>query len=381
MLCLSLQLPPVSLLSVVVSISSRLTLRTTSYTVPKIDTMAEQVIKKVIYPEFGGPSVVRVVESSIPAPVKTEIQCDVLYAGFSGADINMRIGYYPQQKSAPLTPGYCFVGRVTRKGPKATSMFQIGDLVGALTKYDSEAEKINVVEKYLIRVPENVDMREATALILDWNTAYGLVHRAGKVRKGHRVFIHGLSGAVGYAVMSLCLLQGATVYGTASSRNHEELRETGAIPFVYNNKDWMEEMRKLGGAHVIFDPLGFESWEESWNTLVRQEPSILVGYGGNMNILTDNVEAKPRSHLPAVMKLLAKNGCMVTKRSTSFYYIDRDRDTFMEDQLTVMQMLSEGRIDVCIKKIWDFDNIREPHETWGKVPGLGSCLIQVAKIV
>jgi synaptic vesicle membrane protein VAT-1 len=340
--------------------------------------MAKHVIKKVLYPSFGDPSVVQIVEAKIPPPDKQEIQCDVLYAGFSGSDINMRIGYYPQQKSAPLTPGYCFVGRVSQKGAKTTSKFQIGDLVGALTIYDSEAEKINVAEKYLIPIPENVDMRDALGLILDWNTAYGLVYRAAKVTKGQRVFIHCISGAVGYATMTLCLLEGATVYGTASERNHDALRQLGATPFTYSNKGWMDEMKKLNGAHVVFDPLGFESWDESWEVLIRDEPSILVGFGGNLNIVQGG-SGKPRSQFPAQIKLLAKNGCMTTKRSTSFYYIDRDRSTFMEDQLATMQMLAQGKIEVPIKKIWDMENVREAHENWGKVPGMGCCLVRVDK--
>lgn len=341
--------------------------------------MTTHTIKKVLYPEFGGPSVVKLVEAKLPPPGKTEVQCDVLYAGFGGSDIQMRIGFYPQQKSAPLTPGYCFVGRVGQKGAKASPKFQPGQLVGALTMYDSEADKINVDEKYLINIPDNVDMREAVGLILDWNTAYGLVYRAGKVHKGQRVFIHGLSGAVGYAATTLALLEGATVYGTASERNHEMLRGMGAHPFVYTDKNWIEEMKKLGGVHVVFDPLGFESYEESWSILIRQEPSILVGYGGNLNIMEGNASKKPRAQLPYTLKLLAKNGCMTTKRSTSFYYIDKDRSTFMEDQLAVMRLLSEGKIEVPIKMVWDMDNIHAAHESWGKVPGMGSCLIRVDK--
>ncbi|KAF4978206.1 hypothetical protein FZEAL_5367 [Fusarium zealandicum] len=288
----------------------------------------------------------------------------------------MRMGMYPMQKSAPLTPGYCFVGRVSTNGDKA-SKFRPGELVGALTVYDSEAQKINIAEKYLISVPESVDMREALGVVLDWNTAYSLVHRATTlVSKGQRVFVHCLSGAVGYAIMTLCLLEGADVYGTASGRNHEALRQLGVTPFTYANKDWMAEMKKLGGAHVVYDPLGFESWDESWDILIQNEPSRVVGFGGNLNIIQGDDEKK-RSQLPAQIKLLAKNGCLFTKRSTSFYYIDRDRSTFMTDLHAIMQLLIDGKIEVPIKRIWDLENIREPHENWGKVPGMGSCLIRV----
>ncbi|KAM0330600.1 hypothetical protein ACHAQA_003549 [Verticillium albo-atrum] len=333
-------------------------------------------IRRVLISGVGDASNVKVITDTIEPPAKGEVQVNIIYSGFSGADINMRLGAYPMQKTAPFNPGYCFVGRVAANGKKSDK-FQPGDLVGAVTVYDSEAEKINILEKYLVAVPESVDMREALGVVLDWNTAYGLVHRATNlVAKGKRVFVHGLSGAVGYAIMTLCQLEGAEVYGTASERNHQALRALGVTPFVYTDKNWMREMQDRGGAHVVYDPLGFESWDESWEVLIRDEPSRLVGFGGNLNVVQDG-SAKTRSQLPAQLKLLAKNGCMWTKRSTSFYYIDRDRDTYMTDLQAVLQLLAEGKFEVPIKKIWDLENIREPHEQWNKVPGMGSCLIRV----
>jgi NADPH:quinone reductase-like Zn-dependent oxidoreductase len=338
--------------------------------------MATHTIRKVVYSAYGSPSNVSVVTAQIPPPAKNEVQVDVIYSGFSGADIQMRLGTYPMQKAAPLTPGYCFVGRVSTNGDKS-SKFRPGQLVGALSVYDAEAQKINILEKYLIAIPERVDLQQAVAAFLDWNTAYGLVHRATNlVGKGQRVFIHSISGAVGYAIMTLCLLEGAEVYGTASERNHESLGQLGVTPFTYANKNWVSEMKQRGGAHVVYDPIGFEHYNDSWDILITDEPSRLVGFGGNINILQGD-DAKPRSQYVGMAKLLAKNGCLFTKRSTSFYYIDRDRATFMEDLQAVMNLLIDGKVEVPIKKVWDLENVRETHETWGKVPGMGSCLIRV----
>ncbi|KAI9158108.1 Protein indc11 [Paramyrothecium foliicola] len=337
--------------------------------------MTTHSIRKVQVSKLGDPSVISVIDAQISPPAKNEVQVDIHYAGFSGTDINMRQGTYPMQKAAPLTPGYCFVGRISAHGSGA-SKFQPGQLVGAITVYDSQAEKINIPERYLIAIPDNVDMREACAVLVDWSTAYGLCNHATKITKGKRVFIHGISGAVGYAIMSLCLLEGATIYGTASERNHDSLRAIGVTPFDYKDKKWIEAMKATGGAHVVYDPLGFESFDESWDILIRHESSILVGYGGNLNIFGPG---KPRSQFTSMMKLLAKNGCLWTKRSTTFYYIDRDRATSVPDLQNLMQMLSEAKFQVPIKAVWELENIREPHENWGKVPGMGSCLIRVHK--
>lgn len=182
------------------------------------------------------------------------------------------------QKAAPLTPGYCFVGTVAKQGPDCSGKLRNGDVVCCLTVYDAEAELTNAPEKYVIPVPDGLDKQKVCALILDWTTAAGMVWHTGKVHKGQKVFVHGMSGAVGSATANLCQLEGAEVYGTASARNHEALKARGWHPFVYTDKNWMTAMKDLGGADVVFDPLGFESWDESYSVLSHND-ACLIGYG------------------------------------------------------------------------------------------------------
>ncbi|KAI0446312.1 zinc-binding dehydrogenase [Xylaria telfairii] len=331
-------------------------------------------IRKVVISEFGDVSKINVEQSSIDPPKLGEVQVAPTYSGFSGADINMRRGQYPMQRKAPLTPGYCLAGRAKTDG----TYIKAGDLVACMTVYDAEAELVNVPEKYLIRVPQGVSPEAATAIILDWATAYGMVERA-KVSAGRRVFVHGVSGAVGYATMKLCQLRGAVVYGTASTRNHAVLREQGATPFTYTNKDWIKAMREIGGAHAVFDALGGDSWEESYSILsTGDEPAVLVGYGQNQSALTDAEVASGGSMMP-VVKLLTKNAKLFCNRRTVFYYITRDQDSFVPSVNALFNMVKEGKIDVVIKNIWDMEDIKTAHQSWASSSGIGSNLIRVAK--
>ena len=344
-------------------------------------------MRKALITAFGDVSNISVVESTIPPPSKNEVQVQVSYAGFSGADVNMRQGTYPLQRSAPLTPGYCFAGRVALNGDKS-SRFAPGTAVAALTTYDAQAERVNVQEKHLIPIPADLaatdaGMQAACALVLDWTTAYGMVHRAARVQAGQRVFIHGLSGAVGSALTILCLQAGAQVYGTASERNHAALREMGATPFVYTDKAWMAAMTALGGAHAVFDPLGFESWDESYAILaeVCDETGghgVLVGYGGNKVNLEGGEHRTP---WPSIAKLVARNLKVWSRKRTSFYYIDRNDDSFSKDLMALMDMVTEDTIKVPMKAVWDLETegLRTAHASWGKIQGMGSLLIRVAK--
>lgn len=220
-------------------------------------------MKKVVITEFGDIDNLVIVEDDIPEPGAGEVQVAVEYSIVSGSDVNMRRGTYPFQKKAPLTPGYSVVGKVRTNG-RGASQFPVGSRVACLSKYDGQAELVNLPERFLVPVPEGADPKLAVALILDWMTAYEMLHRAAQIKAGQRVFVHGLSGAVGGALLALSKLQGADVFGTASPRKHGALRQLGAVPFDYASKAWIAEVNERGGVDAVFDPLGFKSFDESY---------------------------------------------------------------------------------------------------------------------
>lgn len=331
-------------------------------------------IRKAVITQFGDVHVVKVVDGICPPPPAGHVQIATEYTGFSGADVNMRKGIYPFMQKAPLTPGYCLVGTVKATG-KGANKFAPGDVVGVLTKYDAEAELVNQPEKYCVKIPTGVDHKQATAIVLDWATAYGMVIRTANVSKGQKVFVHGISGSVGYALMKLSQLQGAQVYGTASERNHDEIRAQGATPFVYTDKKWMAAIKELGDVDAIFDPLGFDSFDESYAVLARG--GILVGYGNNKFSLGDDDES--RSPMGAMTKLLARKANPFTCKRATFFAISRDSSSYIPNVEALLELLSKGEIAVPIKAVWDLEDVQDAHRQWGRGGGVGSLLIRVAK--
>jgi NADPH:quinone reductase-like Zn-dependent oxidoreductase len=329
-------------------------------------------IRIVVITKFGDVDVVKVLDSTCPPPSIGQLQVATEYSGFTGGDFSMRMGIYPGQIPAPLTPGYCLVGTVRALGDKCT-LFQPGDTVSVLTKYDAEAELVNQPERYCIKVPDGLDHQQDTALLCDWSTAYAMTMHTAKVTTGQRVFIHGLSGAVGCGLMMLCYLRGAKVYGTASELNNDMLRAHAAHPFVYTDKVWMDEMKKLGGAHVVFDPLGYESFDESYDILTLD--GILVAYVNNK----DSLEKKgaPRSAETAVLKMMGEND--PNGKRTTFFGLTRDEPTYATDVMALMELLQKGAIKIPIKNVWDMEDIQTAHKHWGGGSGIGSLLIKVGK--
>ena len=143
-------------------------------------------MKKVVITEFGDESKLAIVEDDFPDPAAGEVQLSVEYSIVSGSDVNMRRGTYPFQRKAPLTPGYSVLGKVRLNG-RGCAKSRVGKRVACLSKYDGQAELINLPERFLVRVPEGVDLKAAVALVLDWVTAYQMLYHASHVKAGQAI--------------------------------------------------------------------------------------------------------------------------------------------------------------------------------------------------
>lgn len=328
-------------------------------------------MKKVVITEFGDESKLAIVGDELPDPSAGEVQLSVEYSIVSGSDVNMRRGTYPFQRKPPLTPGYSVVGKVRLNG-KGSSKFKIGERVACLSKYDGQAELINLPERFLVRVSDGVDLKAAVSLVLDWVTAYQMLHRVAHVESGNRIFVHGLSGGVGAALLSLGRIQGAQVFGTASPMKHDELRRLGAVPFDYSNKSWISAVQQLGGVEAVFDPLGYESFDESYSVL--KKGGIVVAYGLNLPALK-KIPRPPA--FPVFVKLLSRNLLFWSGKRTTFYGIRRGSKNFTPDLELLLEWLKSGRISVPIKATFKLEDIQKAHREYASSARMGSIVIEI----
>jgi len=106
-----------------------------------------------------------------------------------------------------------------------------------------------------------------------------MLHCVAHVIAGQKIFVHAVSGAVGGALLRLGQLQGAQLLGTTSLKKQDEMRQLGAVPFDYSSENWIAVIQEFGGVDAVFDPLGLESFDESYSVL--KKGGVLVGYGMN----------------------------------------------------------------------------------------------------
>ena len=172
---------------------------------------------RIIVTHYGGPDALQAVEEERPEPRHGQVRVRVLAAGVSLPDVMMREGVHPETPSLPFTPGWDLIGVVDRLGD-GVSGIEAGHIVGALPIHGAYAEFVCLPQRAVVPVPPGLDPAEAVSLILNYVTAYQMLHRSAQVRSGQRVLIHGASGGVGTALLQLGGVAGLEMYGTCSSR-------------------------------------------------------------------------------------------------------------------------------------------------------------------
>ncbi len=212
---------------------------------------------RIVVTHYGGPDAIEVVDEECPEPKDGEVRVKVLAAGVSLPDVMAREGVHPETPRVPFTPGWDLVGVVDRLGG-GVSGFEPGQTVAALPIHGAYAEFVCLPQHELVPVPPGLDPAEAVSLVLNYITAYQMLHRSAKVRAGQRVLIHGAAGGVGSALLQLGRLAGLEMYGTCSSRGAPAVTDLGAVPIDYQHQDFVSEIRRLTGegVDVVFDSIG-----------------------------------------------------------------------------------------------------------------------------
>ncbi|MFD5468713.1 NADP-dependent oxidoreductase [Kitasatospora sp. NPDC127059] len=214
-------------------------------------------MKAVTVPTPGGPEVLRVTEVADPEPAAGEVRIRVYAAAVQPVDLAIREGFRPPGLVAepPLVLGNEFAGVVDRLGP-GVGAWRVGDEVLGFRVLGCQAELVTVDAAQLVAKPAGMPWEQAGALSASGQTAHVALDLLG-VTAGDTVLVHGASGGVGTVAVQLARALGATVIGTASERNHDYLRELGAIPVAYG-EGLVERVRAVApqGVHAAFDAAG-----------------------------------------------------------------------------------------------------------------------------
>ena len=169
----------------------------------------------------------------------------------------MLAGNYPYAPKIPFVPGYELAGVVEAIGTGVTG-FELGQRVAALTVHGSFAQLLVREAEHFLPIPDGVSDRDVAAVILNYVTAWQMIHRVANVQPGQTALVTGAAGGVGTAALQLLRLAGAKAYGAASAPKHDTLRSLDATPIDYRARsiDRLTRALEPRGVDHVFDAIG-----------------------------------------------------------------------------------------------------------------------------
>src|SRR5512136_3023139 len=339
---------------------------------------------RVIVNRYGGPEVLRVAEEDLPEPKAGEVRVRVLAAGVALPDVMAREGVHPETPPVPFTPGWDLVGVVDRVGAGVPG-FQPGQMVAAMPIHGAYAGFVCLPAHELIPVPPGLDAAEAVCLVLNYITAYQMMHRSVKVRPGQRALIHGAAGGVGTALLQLGRLAGLEMYGTCSSRGARVVSELGGIPIDYQHQDFVKEIYRLTseGVDVVFDPIG---GTHLWHSRKALRPGgRVVGYGLRSSLRGEGLASgrpgrRQRFRGTALFALYVAGGWLLPGRKRVVPYsiqtLKRLRPAlFRQDLIALFDLLQQQKIKPLIARRFPLAEARHAHELLGKGGVIGKIVL------
>ena len=231
----------------------------------------------------GGPETLGYDEAQQPRAGEGEVLVRVHAAGV----IHTELSWVPtwttpagKPRPLPVIPGHEFSGEIAALGAGVMD-FSMGDLVYGLNDWywdGASAEYCVARVADIAHKPATIDHVHAAATPISALTSWqGLVDRAG-LAAGQRVLIHGAAGGVGTCAVQLARWRGARITATASSANLDFVRSLGADEVIdYRAERFEDVVRQVD---VVFDTVGEETLERSWNVLKPGGRLVTVAASG-----------------------------------------------------------------------------------------------------
>ncbi len=331
--------------------------------------------RRIIVTHYGGPDALQVIEEECPEPKYGEVRVRVLAAGVSLPDLMMREGIHPETPSLPFTPGWDLVGVVDRPGTGVSGV-ESGQIVAALPISGAYAEFVCLPQDELVPVPAGLDPTEAVSLVLNYITAYQMLHRSAKVRPGQRVLIHGAAGGVGTALLQLGRHAGLEMYGTCSSRGAAAVTELGGIPIDYQHQDFVEEIHRLtgDGVDVVFDSIGGTHIWRSRKALRAGGTVVAYGLTGSLRggrLASGRSGGRHRFRAVAIFGLYIAGGWLLPGRKQVVPYSIQwlkwlKPSWFRQDLIALFDLLQQQKIKPLIARRFSLAEARQAQELLGE---------------
>ena len=247
-------------------------------------------MRAVLSKEVGGPDTLVLEEIAPPAPGPGEVLVDVAACAINFPDTLIIKDMYQFKPPRPFSPGGEISGTISALGA-GVSGWQVGDRVIAGIGSGGLREQVTIAAARLFRVPDGIDLVQASALLMTYGTTIHALKDRGDIAAGQTVLVLGAAGGVGLSGVELAKAYGCRVIAAVSSEEKAKVaRKAGAdevviygrAPFDKDQSRALAQQFKdaVGpdGADIVYDIVGGDYSEPALRAIAWEGRFLVVGF-------------------------------------------------------------------------------------------------------
>lgn len=281
-----------------------------------------------------------------PTPGAGEILLKIAACGLNFADLLMAKGTYQDTPEPPFTLGMEVCGTVIGHGP-GVAVPAIGTRVAVFGGQGGMAQK-GVFPAALCRpVPVTMSDEIAAGFMVAYGTSHLALARRAQLRAGETLVVLGAAGGVGLTAVEIGKAMGAKVIAVARGADKLAVAQAAGADHLIDSEtdDIKAAIKALGGADVVYDPVGGAAFKAALGACNREARVIVIGFAsGDIPQIPANI-------------ILVKNITVI-----GFYwggYLAFNPKALTDSLAELMQWHADGKLHPHISHILPLDRAAE----------------------
>lgn len=323
------------------------------------------------FKKLGGPDVLRMDDVSLPDLNEQDVHIQVKAIGLNRSDLNFRMNQYIQKPVFPSRFGSEASGIILEVGSNVEG-FRAGDEVfiippDNLSTQGTAADELVLHEKFIVKKPPSISFEEASAVWMQYLTAWGGVIHCASPKKGDFVLITAGSSSVGIAAMQLIKQIGAIPILTTLGREKKKalLMEGAEFVIATDCEDLSLSLSAITGKDGLaaaFDAVG--------GPQVLIIADALKKYG---RLVIHGMLSEEDTHFPvktAIRKSLSFHG---------YLFSEIINNPILKNQAIehILSGITNGELIPKIDKLFSFEQMREAQEYMSTNHHIGKVVIKI----
>lgn len=312
--------------------------------------------------ELGQPLSLQDVPKPTAAPGQVVVK--VHTCGLNFGDLLIIKGTYQEKPKLPFTLGMELCGTVTEIG-EGVENFNIGQRVAAYCGFDALADYAAIAANICVPIPDEMSAADAAAFLIAYGTSHVALDYKAHLKPGERLLVLGASGGIGLTAVELGKLMGAEVIAVARGADKLAVAKSMGADHLINSEtdDIRECVKSLGGADVVYDPIGGDQFKAALRACRPEARIIPLGFASG------EVPQIPANHL------LVKNLTVI-----GFYWggYTRVNPKVLTDSFEVLtQWYLQGKIKPHVSNLLPLEQANEALDLLKTRKATGKVVVQI----